>query len=145
MKKRLSCLALAALVAAPSLVSAQALSIRQQFTLPVAQIDADRFEVIEADGAGNTQMWCAAGIYVRKVLGQRGGDIFVETARGPSVTTPGRKAVVFTTKPLDGAFSPFHRGVGRAGATHSMAHAYALCAETRFLRIRTGPNTLVRW
>ena len=144
MMKKHMILALAALATAPTLVSAQSTSIRESYTLPVAQIDANSFEVVEADGAGGTQMWCAAGIYARKVLGERGGDIYIESARGPSQTMPGRKAVVFTTAPVDGAFSSTSLGIRTVGATHSMTHAFALCREMKNLRIRTGPNQLVR-
>ncbi|MFL4470213.1 hypothetical protein ACERZ8_10130 [Tateyamaria armeniaca] len=144
MTKRFSALALALLVTAPSLATAQSITIRQNFVLPVAPIDADSFEVVEADGAGNSQMWCAAGIYARKVLGVQRGDIYVETPRGPSQTMPGRKGVVFTTSPVDGAFSTVSLSTRRAGLTRSVGHANAVCSQFRDLRIRTGPNTLLR-
>ncbi len=137
-------LTLAAFITAPTLAATQGLPIRQQFTLPVAQIGSNAFEVVEADGAGNTQMWCAAGIYARNVLGERGGDIYVQTARGPSQSMPGRTAVVFTTQPVEGAFSSTSLGIRQAGATHSMTHAYALCRQQYRVRIRTSPNQLIR-
>ncbi|WP_299368360.1 hypothetical protein [uncultured Tateyamaria sp.] len=135
---------LAVAVTAPTLAPAQDFERRQRFTLPAVQIDGNSFEIIEADGAGNTQMWCAAGLYARKVLGQRGGDISVERPRGASQSTPGRRGVVFTTAPGSDAFSGVSLSVRRAGLTFSMAHAYALCSQTPNLRLRTGNDTLVR-
>jgi hypothetical protein len=141
-------LALAALIAFPTSSFAQglSLSIRERFTIPVVQIDANTFEVIEADGAGGTQLWCAAGLFTRKGLGQRGGDIYIQTARGPSQTTPGRKGVVFTTQQVDGATRSYSQGVGTAGRALTMTHANALCRSGigRGVRVQLGDGTLLR-
>ncbi|WP_299625070.1 hypothetical protein [uncultured Tateyamaria sp.] len=140
-------LALAALVTVPTMGHAQDRNfVRERVTLPVNTIDANSFEVIEDDGAAGTQIWCAAGLYTRKALGQRGGDLYIEVARGPAQTAPGRKGVVFTTEPVAGAFNSVSQGVKRAGQTFSMSHAYALCRSNRAqsVRVRTEDGRLLR-
>ncbi|WP_299648232.1 hypothetical protein [uncultured Tateyamaria sp.] len=136
--------ALTILVTLPTLGAAQDTARRERFTLPVNQIDDTSFEVIEADGAGGTQVWCAAGIYVRNVLGLRDGNLYIEIGRGDATTAPGSKGIVFSTEPVDGAFSSVSQGVRRAGQVFSMAHAYSLCRNLPFLRVRTSENQLVR-
>ncbi|WP_299281099.1 hypothetical protein [uncultured Tateyamaria sp.] len=145
MLKKTFIVALAVVVTAPTLASAVD-SIRQRYTLPAAAIDSNSFEIVEADGAGNAQLWCGAGIYARRVLGERGGDITIEMARGPSQTRPGRKAVRFTTDPAAAAAgsSSLSLNVRREGVVFTMTHAYALCRQFPHLKLRTGPNTLVR-
>lgn len=144
MLKQYFAAALAVLITAPTLAPAQDSSRRERYTLPAVQIDANSFEIIEADGAGNSQIWCAAGIYAREVLGQRDGDLAVEVPRGPSQTTPGRRGVVFTTAPVEGAFSSTSLGIRKAGLTFSAGHAHALCRQFRNLKVRVGPDTLLR-
>ncbi|UWR23543.1 hypothetical protein [Sulfitobacter sp. S190] len=100
---------------------------RQRFVIPVAPISATTFEVIENDGAGGTQMWCAAAKYSRAVLGNARGDLTILEARDTARTVQGRKGVVFTTAPVDGAFSSVSQSVRRAGKVFSVGHAYALC------------------
>jgi len=128
----------------PTLAPAQDFERRQRYTLPAAQVDGNSFEIIEADGAGNSQMWCAAGLYARKVLGERGGTLTIEAARGPAQTVPGRRGVVFTTAQVPDAFGGVSLSVRQPGLTFSMTHAYALCSQFPNLKLRTGPNTLVR-
>jgi hypothetical protein len=144
----LKSLALAALIALPTGAYAQnvGLFVHERYVLPAAQIDATTFEIIENDGAGGTQIWCGAGIFVRKVLGERGGDIYISQARGPSQTMPGRKAVVFSTRPVPEAFKSVSQGVRHVGKTLSMAHAYALCRSGLSLsvRLRTADGALIR-
>lgn len=137
-------IALSLLVTVPTMSHAQDFMRRERFTIPVNQIDATTFEVIEADSAGGTQVWCAAGIYARNVLGLRGGNLYIQTGRGDAVTAPGRKGITFTSEPVPGAFSAVSQGVRRAGQVFSMTHAYSLCRNLPFLRVRTSANELVR-
>lgn len=137
-------IALSLMVTLPTVSLAQDAERRERFTLPVNQISATTFEVIEADGAGGTQIWCAAGIYTRNVLGLSGGNLYVSIGRRDAATAPGRKSVTFSTEPVDGAFSSVSQGVRRAGQVFSVAHAYSLCRNLPFLRIRTSENQLVR-
>lgn len=136
--------ALALVITLPTLAHAQDFLRRERFTIPVNQIDGATFEVIEADGAGGTQLWCAAGIYARKVLGLRGGDLYIAVGRSDAQTMPGRKGVTFSTQVVPEAFSSVSQGVGRTGKVFSMAHAYALCRNFPFLRVQTASNQLVR-
>lgn len=144
MINEISRLAVAAALTFTTLAPAYAQSIRQSYTLPVVAIDANTFEVVEAGGAGSSQIWCAAGIFTKRVLGQSGGDIYIKVPRGPSQSMPGRKSVIFTTLPVDGAFTSYSRGVRQAGETHSMTHANAICRQSGSVRIRTGPNEVIR-
>ena len=136
--------ALAVALTTPTLSLADDIFPRQRFTLPAAQIDADSFEIVEADGAGNSQFWCAAGIYARKALGQRLGDLTVEVPRGPSQSMPGRKSVVFTTDPAAATSKSVALSVRQAGLSFSITHANAVCPRNDLVRVRTGPDTLLR-
>lgn len=137
-------IALAIAVTLPTLGYAQDSVRGERYTIPVNQIDSTTFEVIEADGAGGTQLWCAAGLYTRNVLGLRGGDLYIAQGRTDAQTVPGRKGVVFTTQAVPNAFSSVTQGVRRTGKVFSMTHAYALCRNLPFLRVRTSSNQLVR-
>lgn len=132
-----------ALVTVPTLAASQSFE-RESYTLPVTQIDADSFEVTEADGAGGSQMWCAAGLYARKALGLWKADLSIEVPRGPSPTMPGRQGVVFTVAPAVDTTSSLFAGTRQAGQTFSVGHANAICSQYYAFRIRTGPNTLIR-
>ena len=128
-----------ALVLVPTLALPQSLFFRELIVIPVRQIDANSFEAIEADGAGGMQMWCAAGIFARNVLGQRGADIAVAQPRAPSATFPGRKSVVFTTQPVADRKSSYSTNVRTQGLTFSTTHAYAQCRSMlpeRVVRVR---------
>ena len=120
-------LVFAALLVLPSLAIAQSFFFLERYTIPVNQIDATTFETVDADGAGGTQHWCAAGIYASKVLGLKKVFLFIKQPLGPSVTVPGRKGVVFSTEPVPGATQSYSEGVRKAGKTFSLSHASALC------------------
>ena len=114
------------------------------FTLPAAALGPNTFEIIEADGAGGSQIWCAAGIYARRVLGQRGGDITIVRARGPSEAFPDRVGVVFTTANVRDASTGFSASTRRVGLRFSMQHAFSLCTEMPRLRLRLDGGQLIR-
>lgn len=141
-------LALAALFVVPTFAHAErfGFALLETYTIPIVPIDAATFETIEADGAGGTQLWCAAGIFTRRVLGVDRGDLTVKEARGPSKTVPGRKAVVFTTDPVPGASKSYSEGVRTAGKTFTIGHANALCGSDIVgnVRIRLPNGQLVR-
>ncbi|MEM8655347.1 MAG: hypothetical protein AAGF36_11420 [Pseudomonadota bacterium] len=133
---------LALIIVLPTLAPAQDLVRRERFQIPIFSIDANTFEVIENDGAGGSELWCAAGIYVRRTLRQRGGDITILTPLGPAQAVPGRRSVVFTTAPDAPATTSYSQGVRLAGKRFSMAHAYALCRGVPNLRISIRENRL---
>ncbi|WP_299610470.1 hypothetical protein [uncultured Tateyamaria sp.] len=115
----------------PTALAAQRFFYKELVIIPVRPIDKYTFEAVENDGAGGTQIWCAAGKFTRDYLRQRGGDITVLTPRAASNTFPGRKSVIFTTNAADTSVRSTSQGVRQAGQTFSMAHAYALC-RSRF-------------
>ena len=143
MFQKIALFALAFAVTAPTLVDAQS-TRRDRFTLPVAQLSDTTFEIVEADGAGSQQIWCGAGIYARRVLGLRGGDLYIASPRGPATSQPGRQGVVFSIVPVPNAFDSATTTVRRAGKTLSMTHAFALCSEMPYLRLRTQSGQLIR-
>ncbi len=138
MKNPILSAVLGAALVCPTLISAQSVYLRELLIVPVRPIDANTFEVVENDGAGGTELWCAAGKFTRDSLGQRGGDIAVLQARGASAVFPGRKSVIFTTRPVDNGFNTTSQGVRQAGQTFSTTHANALCRSNpeRIIRIR---------
>ncbi len=112
---------------APATLAAQRFIEKELVIIPVRPIDSHTFEAIENDGAGGTQMWCAAAKFTRQYLRQRGGDTTVLAPRAASAAVPGRKSVIFTTNAKDTSHRSVSQGVRQAGQTFSMAHAYALC------------------
>jgi len=122
----------------PVVLSAQSFFLRELVVIPVRQIDANSFEAVENDGAGGTLMWCAAAKFTRDHLRQRGGDIGVLQARGPSAVFAGRKSVIFTTAPVANPVTSYSEDVRTPGKTLSMAHAYALCRSNPeyFVKVR---------
>ncbi|MEL6620045.1 MAG: hypothetical protein AAFP16_14310 [Pseudomonadota bacterium] len=120
----------------PVAALAQSFFLRELIVIPVRPIDQNTFEAFETSGVGGSQMWCAAGKFTRDYLRQRGGDITVLRARGTSETYPGRKSVIFTTRPVENAVTLTSEGVRTPGQRFSMTHANALC--------RSQPELLIR-
>ena len=120
------------------------LFFRERYRLPVNPIDAVTFEVVDNDGAGGTQMWCAAGIYVTRVLGQSRGQITILEGYGPSQTLPGRRGVIFTTGEVSEAFKSYDEGVRKAGKALSIGHATAICGRVSPVVIVTNGRLLRR-
>lgn len=135
---------LAFAVLAPMSADAQGFAGRGHFTLPATALGPNTFEIIEADGAGGSQIWCGAGIYARQVLGQRGGDITIVEGRGASQTQPGRKSVIFTTNPVAGSFGSYSTGISKPGTRFSMTQAFAQCSDLPNFRLRLPDGRLVR-
>ncbi|WP_299723671.1 hypothetical protein [uncultured Tateyamaria sp.] len=144
MKQKIK-LALAFVAASPTLAFADMLAAQSHFELPVIGIDANSFEVIEEQGAGGPQMWCAAAIYARKVLGQRGADLYIEVPRGQAQTIAGRQGVVFTIAPVSNPVQSYSFGTDQAGSKHSVASANSICRDVRSFSIRTSANQRIHW
>jgi len=132
---------------APTFANAQSIFLYQNFVIPVIDVDSDTFEAIENDGAGGVQMWCAAAIYARRVLGiERGGEISVKQARGPSQFAPGRKSVIFTVAPVADPIKTYDLTVRRVGKVMSIAAANAQCrSDFREVVIRLRNGQYVYW
>ncbi len=137
LRSNLVAIALTAMIA-PVAGVAQGVQRSEHFSIPVLPMSPSTFEVVENDGAGGTQLWCAAGLYAREVLGQGSGSLYILEERSDSRTVPGRKSVIFSTEPVDGAFSTLTQGVRRAGLSFSTLHAYALCDDTPHLSIEVA-------
>ncbi|MGC1504374.1 MAG: hypothetical protein WA782_09575 [Sulfitobacter sp.] len=113
--------------------SAMAQSYTAVNRLQVVPLSATSFEVIEGLGEGARGMWCAAADYVlngrRQPSNQR---LYVQSARGPSVTVAGRKGVVFTTDASslsDGPKTSYSVSVRTVGLGLPVVHAYQFCRD----------------
>lgn len=95
--------------------------------LQVNPVSATEFEVIESGGAGAQDIWCAAARFAEDVLGRARGRLYVARARGPSLTVPGRKGVVFSVEPTPGAFTSVSVSVRQAGMNLPIFHARQFC------------------
>jgi hypothetical protein len=68
--------------------------------LVINRIDATDFEVVQMHNMDARAFWCGAASLLERREGRPGTTpIYLKSPRGPSVTAPGRKAVVFTTDP----------------------------------------------
>jgi len=91
----------------PSLVWANAFFFGTLNRFSVAQVDATKFEVIASGGrVGARNYWCAAGDYGISQGVRSNTRVYLAVAEGPSVTTPGRKAVQFTFDPEAAGITP---------------------------------------
>ena len=119
--------------AAFAATAASAQSYRAINYLVVVPLNATDFEVIEARGEGARGIWCAAADFAEHALRRdRGGRIYVKTARGPSISGVGRKGVVFTTDPnrLDQPPSTSHSvSVRQVGQGLPIHHAAQFCKD----------------
>ena len=80
-------------------LQAEAQAYRAENYLVVVPLTTTEFEVIEDRGEGPRGIWCAAASFAQQRLGAaRASRIYVQQARGPSVSGVGRKGVVFTTR-----------------------------------------------
>ena len=138
MRYSLSLVLAAVILAMPLASAAQSFIIKERFVIPVHGMDANTFEVIENDGAGGGQLWCAAGRYAGDELGKRGGTLSVMQPRGPSAAFPGRKSVIFTASPIADPVSSYSLSVRTQGLTFSLAAAQAACRSDpdRIITIR---------
>ena len=99
--------------------------------LDVNPISRSRFEVIEANTAGPRDFWCAAANYVIDDLRIDTGRIYIDTARGPAQTAPGRKGVVFTTQAPSDPKTSYSISVRQKDVGFSLGHAHRLCPTVR--------------
>lgn len=95
MRTLLSCICA---VVMPAMVAANPYTAEN--FLKVWTLDATTFEVIEANGEGARGLWCAAASYAeRQMRMDHRNPIYVLVPRGPSVSRPDRKSVIYTINP----------------------------------------------
>lgn len=81
-------------------VSAHANTLGDEDRMIINRIDSSDFEVVEMSGMDARAFWCGAASLLERREGRPGTTpIYLKSPRGPSVTSPGRKGVVFTTDP----------------------------------------------
>ena len=95
-------------------------------------LNSHDFEVIEGTNFGAAEFWCGAATFVERRRGRSElTPIYLKRKRGPSVTAPGQKGVIFTTRP-DGLPAPKDRltlTVREPGAMLKSAQARRYCRD----------------
>lgn len=96
------------------------------------------FEVTSQGGDGPRQIWCAAAEYARVVERNGNNDrLYILRGYGPSLTRPGYRAVIFTTRPSPDLANGPRPGTGgdysvsmrKRGFNLGNAHAESFCAD----------------
>lgn len=96
MKRMLGLACVAAVLSAPSYAG----TLGEEAKIVIKPINETDFEVIEDVQTLPRGFWCGAANYVEvRTNRSQMTPIYLKSARGPSVTTPGRNGVVFTTSP----------------------------------------------
>ncbi|MGD1883843.1 MAG: hypothetical protein ACFB11_16245 [Paracoccaceae bacterium] len=98
------------------------------YRLDINTVSATSYEVVQRPGGGISGIWCAAADHAIKTLGIDRGRIYVERALGPSLTSPGKKGVVFSTRPVPAEASG-SSSVRSAGANLRVGHAIQFCRD----------------
>ncbi|UOA28199.1 hypothetical protein [Pseudosulfitobacter sp. DSM 107133] len=98
--------------------------------LPVNPLSASTFEVIEKNGAGPRDIWCAAATYAIDQLGDQRGRLYIVTPRGPAQSVAGAKGVAFSTRDPGNAPAPGHSVTTSVpGANLLLFHAVQFCKD----------------
>lgn len=98
--------------------------------LDVNPISATNFEVMAGPDEGPRAYWCSAARYVERNLGRPQSRIYIAAGRGPSVTEPGRKAVQFTTVPIEGKdVSSYSVSIKKVGYNLGSGTALRFCDD----------------
>ncbi|MEL7099219.1 MAG: hypothetical protein AAGM84_10365 [Pseudomonadota bacterium] len=126
---KMTALALAALLPA----SLSAATIGEELSrLVINPINGTDFEVIETQTMGAAEFWCAAASFNEVRQGRSGLiDLYVKRPRGPSITQPGRKGVIFTTDPsgLPQSAGSLTLTVSQPGASLRSVQARRYCRD----------------
>jgi len=79
-------------------VAVGAATTGEEDTIVINRINSTDFEVIQGTNFGAAEFWCGAATFIeRRSRLSELTPIFVKRPRGPSVTSPGRNGVVFST------------------------------------------------
>ena len=100
--------------------------------LIINRINATDFEVVETQDMGPGAFWCGAASFHERRMGRSGRDmLYVKQPRGPSVTRPGSKGVVFTTDAarVSATGASGSVSVSRAGDGFRSSFARSLCRD----------------
>lgn len=123
---------IAGLLATALPLTAQAGTTGEEDTMVINRLNASDFEVVETRSMGAADFWCGAGTFVERRSGLPGTTaVYLKRPRGPSSSTPGRKAVVFST---NGAGLPAPQGqitisVARQGEMLKANKARSFCRD----------------
>lgn len=97
-------------------------------------LPSGNFEVIQRPGSGPSQFWCAAGDFARHALGAAANrPVYLARGRGPSLTQPGQRSVIFSLQPpqaaLDRRSAPLTLDLDAIGDSLRAAFAYQYCLD----------------
>ncbi|MGC1495899.1 MAG: hypothetical protein WA790_08820 [Sulfitobacter sp.] len=114
-------------------ITANAQAFRAESHLIVVPLNGSDFEVIEDNGEGPRGMWCAAADFAKSRMHSTGGKrLYIKSGRGPSISTAGRKGVVFTTDPARLGVEPsrgYSISLTKVGYNLPVGHAYSFCSD----------------
>lgn len=127
-------LVLAAAILLPVSVLAQSfVSINRMEVIPQPN---GGMEVIEKADTGVRDVWCAAGDYVRRVLGNpTRARLYLTKPHGPSQSRPGRNSVGFTITPdaqMASNGPSYSASLRDIGTNLSVASSYSYCDDVLF-------------
>lgn len=98
----------------------------------INRLNATDFEVIQGTNYGAAEFWCGAATFIERRNRQSElTPIYVKRPRGPSLTVPGKKGVVFTVNAdgLPPAGERLTRTVRDVGATLKSYQARGFCRD----------------
>ncbi len=130
------------------IVPASAQTFQAINRLQVVPLNQSDFEVIEARGEGARGIWCAAADYALARFGNTGQQrMYIKSPRGPSVSSAGRKGVVFTMDASSLAVAPSRSlsvTVRTVGVGLTLNHAVQFCRDNLIepddILLRLGGN-----
>lgn len=126
--KYLSVLALAFLLPAAALAATDG----EEDLMVINPLNATDFEVVQGTNYGAAEFWCGAATFIERRSRQSElTPIYVKSPRGPSLTAPGKKGVVFTTNNagLPPAEQRLTRTVRDVGAMLKSYQARSYCRD----------------
>lgn len=66
--------------------------------MTITALNATDFEVIQGTNFGAAEFWCGAATFIERRSGKSElTELYVKRPRGPSLSVPGKKSVVFST------------------------------------------------
>lgn len=125
-------LLIAGLLALSPALAAHAGTEGEEDRLLINRIDRTDFEVVETHNMDARAFWCGAASLLERREGRPGTTpIYLKSPRGPSATSPGRRAVTFTTDPagLDPIPEPLSVDVERPGLMLKAYQARGFCRD----------------
>lgn len=113
-------------------LSAAAATTGEEDRMLISRINGSDFEVVETRAMGAADFWCGAATFIERRSGlSELTPIYLKRGRGPSLSAPGRKAVVFSTSAagLPATASRMTLSVDRPGDMVKSTQARRYCRD----------------